>query len=215
MQTVKFAKRIEEKGHTNLAIIHENALPASISFYEAFQENYKGAHQDFLITDVSEARALALKIKAANVDAVVFLNTPTLGASLTKELLAQGINPKDIAFYYDAQLQTGQSEYQKLVGGMEKLDGAFVLQYLTPDLRAFAEKYEARFGALPSPFAEYGYDGMMTLLNTRTDDSATWVKKLKDVAMETYTGPMKFDAVGIRIQETDIWVLSGGVPVAI
>ncbi len=213
VQTAKFAKSINEFGYTKLAIVHENALPASISFYGAFLENYTGAHEDFLITDVNEARTLAMKIQAAEVDAIVFLNTPTLGAALTKELLAQKITPTEVAFYYDAQLQTGQSEYEKMLGSINVLDGAFVLQYLTPDISAFKEKYEARYGVAPTPFAEYGYDGMITLLETRADDSATWVENLKVLDMDSYTGPMKFDSVGIRIQETDVWVLKGGVAV--
>jgi hypothetical protein len=113
-------------------------------------------------------------------------------------------------YYFDAQLQTGWGEYEKQVGDMNRLNGTFTLQFTVSDLTEFSARYTEKYGVAPSPFAEYGYDGIMTLLNNYNEDNATWVEKIAKTNFKGYSGNVDFDERGIRNQGTEVWKVEGG-----
>ena len=191
----------------------EPIIPAGISFYKAFTSTYKGVSVDFTINSAAEAKTIATKIQAAGVDAVVIMTMPEAGAQLTKELLAHGVTPSKVTFYYDGQLGTGWAEYKKQLGDMGRLDGSRALQFVTSDLTVFREKYKKEYGTDPAVYAEYGYDGITALLNAHDTNVATWVSTIEKSNFTGYSGAMKFDARGVRLQDAEVWTIKGGVAV--
>ena len=213
-QIVKLAEYVQNNGsHKKVAIIHSTNAPASIGFYNAFSNGYKKDRVDFLINSKDDAKTIATKVKESGADGVVFLTEPYIGSELTKNLLLLGMSPAKTSFYYDAQLQTGWSEYEKQVGDMKKLDTAITLQFTTSDLTEFKTKYKAVYGTDPSPFAEYGYDGITTLLNNYDMSKTTWVEKISKSNFSGYSGIVIFDERGIRNQGTEVWAVKDGIVV--
>jgi ABC-type branched-subunit amino acid transport system substrate-binding protein len=210
-QIIKLAEYVQNNAsHKKIALIHSTNAPASIGFYNAFSGVYTKDRVDLLINSKDDAKTIAAKIKESGADGVVFLTEPYIGSELTKNLLFLGVNPAKVAFYYDAQLQTGWSEYEKQVGDMKKLNGAITLQFTTSDLTEFKTKYKAMYGIDPSPFAEYGYDGITTLLNNYDTNKTTWVEKISKSDFKGYSGTVIFDGRGIRNQGTEVWVVKEG-----
>ncbi len=210
-QIVKLAEHIQNNAsHKKVALVHSTNASASIGFYNAFSSVYTKTRVDLLINSKDDAKTTAAKIKESGADAVVFLTEPYIGSELTKSLLALDVTPAKVAFYYDAQLQTGWSEYEKQVGDMKKLNGAITLQFTTSDMTEFKTKYKAAYGVDPSPFAEYGYDGITTLLNNYDTDKTTWVEKISKSDFKGFSGTVIFDERGIRNQGTEVWTVKGG-----
>jgi ABC-type branched-subunit amino acid transport system substrate-binding protein len=210
-QIVNLAKFMNEKSdHKKTALIHSSNAPALVGFYDAFTSTYEGEYVDFIINNKDDAKTIATKIAAAGVDAVVVLTDPANGSSITKELLVQGVTPDTVAYYYDAQLQTGWGEYEKMIGDMNRLNGTFVLQFTTSDLSEFSARYKELYGIEPGPFAEYGYDGIMTLLNNYDQVDGVWVEKIANSDFKGYSGNVDFDERGIRNQGTEVWQVVAG-----
>lgn len=93
---------------------------------------------------------------------------------------------------------------------MKKLNSAITLQFTTSDLTEFKTKYKAMYGIDPSPFAEYGYDGIITLLNNYDTNKTTWIEKISKSDFKGYSGAIIFDERGIRNQGTEVWVVKDG-----
>jgi ABC-type branched-subunit amino acid transport system substrate-binding protein len=210
-QIVNLAKFMNEKSnHTKTALVHSSNAPALVGFYEAFTGAYTKEYTDFIINSKDDAKTVAAKIASFGPDAVVVLTDPNNGSALTKELLVLGVTPDQVQYYYDAQLQTGWGEYEKLIGDMNKMNGTLVLQFTTSDLTEFQKRYQELYGTDPSPFAEYGYDGIMTLLNNYDADKAAWVEKIAVTNFKGYSGNVDFDERGIRNQGTEVWKVADG-----
>jgi ABC-type branched-subunit amino acid transport system substrate-binding protein len=210
-QIVNLAKFMNEKSnHSKTALVHSSNAPALVGFYNAFTSAYTKEYVDFVINSKEDAKTVATKIASAGVDAVVILTDPTNGSTLTKELLVLGVTPDKVQYYYDAQLQTGWGEYEKLLGDMNRLNGTLTLQFTTSDLTEFNTRYKELYGIEAGPFAEYGYDGIMTLLNNYDSDKSTWVEKIAETNFKGYSGNVDFDERGIRNQGTEVWKVAGG-----
>jgi branched-chain amino acid transport system substrate-binding protein len=210
-QIVNLAKFMNENSdHKKVALIHSSNAPALVGFYEAFTSTYTKEYIDFVINSKDDAKTVATKIAAVGVDAVVVLTDPNNGSALTKELLVLRVTPDKVQYYYDAQLQTGWGEYEKQIGDMNRMNDTYVLQFTTSDLTEFQERYKELYGIEPSPFAEYGYDGIMTLLNNYDADEGTWVKKIAETNFPGYSGNVDFDERGIRNQGTEVWKVVDG-----
>ncbi len=213
-QIFKLAEYVQNTAsHKKVALIHSTNAPAFIGFYKAFANVYTKDRVDFVINSKDDAKTIATKIKESGADGVVIMIEPYTGAELTKNLLLLGVNPAKVTFYYDAQLQTGWSQYEKLVGDMKKLDGAVTLQFTTRDITEFKTKYKVVYGIDATPFAEYGYDSIMTLLKNHNANKTTWVEKISQSNFEGFSGTVIFDERGIRNQGTEIWVVKGGAVV--
>lgn len=210
-QIVNIAKYVQANGkHKKLGVIHSTNAPALVGFYDAFTSTYTKEYIDFVINSKEDAKTVATKISASGVDAVVIMTDPTNGSTLTKELLVLGVTPDKVQYYFDAQLQSGWGEYEKQIGDMNRLNGTFVLQFTTSDLTEFSAQYKELYGTEPGPFAEYGYDGIMTLLNNYDSDNVTWVEKIARTNFIGYSGNVNFDERGIRNQGTEVWKVAGG-----
>ena len=210
-QIINLAKYVQNSAtHSKVAIVHSTNAPASIGFYNSFNNAYTKDKVDFLINSKDDAKTIATKIKESGADGIVFLTEPYIGSELTKSLLLLGVNPSKTSFYYDAQLQTGWSEYAKQVGDTNKLNGAYTLQFTTSDLTEFRTKYKSLYGIDPSPFAEYGYDGITTLLNNYNKDNTKWVEKIAKSNFKGYSGDVVFNTNGVRNQGTEVWHVVDG-----
>jgi len=210
-QIAKLAQYVQNNAsHKKVALVHSTNAPALIAFYNVFSDTYSKDKIDLLINNKDDAKTIAIKIKESGADAVVFLTDPSTGSLLTKNLLLLGVTPEKTAFYYDAQLQTGWADYEKQIVDIKKLNGAIALQFTTSDLTEFKTQYKATYGIDPSPFAEYGYDGMMTLLNNYEANNATWNDKISKSNFKGYSGTVIFDERGIRNQGTEFWTLKDG-----
>ena len=210
-QIVNLAKYMNEHGdHKKVVLVHSSNAPALVGFYDAFTGAYTKEHVDFVINSKDDAKTIAAKIASVGADAVVMLTDPTNGSTLTKELLVLGVTPDKVQYYYDAQLQTGWGEYEKQIGDMNRMNDTLVLQFTTSDMTEFTTRYKELYGIDPSPFAEYGYDGIMTLLNNYDADKGTWVEKIAKTNFKGYSGNVDFDGRGIRNQGTEVWKVVEG-----
>lgn len=203
------AKFVDSKNHSKTAVIYNNALPATKSFYDAFIKNYTKQHVDFVVTDAQSANVAATKIMSSGFDAVVILEDAVGGPLVTKDLKILDTKNK-LAYYYDLQLSTGWAEYKKLLGDTNKLNGAYALKIKGGDTSVFAQKYKAKYGVDPAPYAEYGYDSTMVLLNNYNANKKTWIGNIQSTSFVGPSGKITFDGDGVRLQEIEMNAVENG-----
>ncbi len=203
------AKFVDSKNHTKTAVIYNNAFSATKSFYDAFVKNYTKQHVDFVVTDAQSANVAATKIMSSGFDSVVILEDAVGGPLVTKDLKTLDTKNK-LAYYYDLQLSTGWAEYKKLLGDTNKLNGAYALKIKGGDTSIFTQKYKAKYGTDPTPYAEYGYDSAMILLNNYNTNQETWISNIQATSFVGPSGKITFDKDGVRLQETEMNAVENG-----
>ena len=81
-------------------------------------------------------------------DAIVFIVRPTTGALLVKELKL--LSQTKYQFVFDANIQTGFSDYSKILVNTNILNGSIL--YTVPDVyrQGFSQEFKEKFGQEPS-----------------------------------------------------------------
>lgn len=203
------AEAVEAKGYAKTAVVYTTSLAAIIGFQEAFVNSYNLPQTSFVVTDAQSARVAATKIISDGFDAVVILQDAVGGPLVTRELKALDTNNR-LSYYYDLQLSTAWSEYEKVIGDTTRLNGASTLRMIGGDTADFAKKYKDKYGVEPTPFAEYGYDSARVLLASYHKDQKKWLANIQASSMTGPSGDITFDSNGIRIQEVELVKVEGG-----
>ncbi|MDB5259951.1 MAG: hypothetical protein JWN37_182 [Candidatus Nomurabacteria bacterium] len=203
------AKHVNENTpYKRIAIVYSN-IPGTIGFYNSFVSKFTGTHYDYQIKDQGDIRTVAATIVSKKYDAIVFLNTPIDGALIVKDILTFTKTPPH--FVFDIQLQTGWSEYKKVLGDTNLLNGSITLALKQGDSYGeFASKYKTKFSSDPLPFSEYGYDSFYILMNAYAINNKDWINNIQKTKVDGPSGKISFDENGVRIQDTVIKQVKGG-----
>jgi len=180
------------------AVMYENS-PGPISFFNAFDTIYSHEFDSLIVNSKEDLRGYATKIANENYDSVVFIMNPETGALATKELL--NLDDTMPLLAYDAQLQTGFGDYERILGDMNKINGAISMWFKAGETEKLTELYMAKYGEAPGFLADFSYDMVNTALLTYDKNPASWVENLKKYKNTNgASGAISFDAKGVRIQ---------------
>jgi len=203
------AKNVDPKNYNKVAVVYNNKLAATKNFYDAFVKNYTKQHTDYVVTDAQSAKLAATEIVASGANAVVILEDAIGGPFVTKNLKLFDTK-NSLTYYYDLQLATGWSEYAKILGDTNQLNGAYTLNLKGGDTTDFVKKYKATYNTDPPPFAEYGYDSAMILLNGYDVSPKKWIASIQSISYVGPSGKMTFDNDGVRIQDIQMTTVQNG-----
>ncbi len=199
---------IKEKYPTNVAVYY-GGDSVFTKFFMDFKDGYGEGLTEYPITQTGEdARETATKIIAQKHEVVVIIAAPTAGAKLVNELLK--LSPNPIQFAFDANMQSGITDYERIIGDVTKLDGAYVMAILTDKDQNFAQNYKNRFGSEPGFWADYGYDGFMTLAKNYNSDAQKWTDAIKQSNVKGASGKISFDEMGVLNPVFELQRLQGG-----
>ncbi len=181
-----------------VAVIYDNSA-AQISFFETFATMYKHEFTKMIVNDKSDLRNYATKIANENYDAVVVIESPENGALFTKELLI--VDTTLPALAYDAQLQTGFGDYEKILGDTNKINGAKSIWFKEGSTAEFKKLFNEKYGEDPGFLADFAYDMVNTALETYEGTDSDWTKNLKKFSNQNgASGAISFDENGVRVQ---------------
>ena len=206
---VKLGQYIKEKGFKNVVMFVGNSSAALTRFANGFKQGYGSPTQDISVSaDGTELRSSALKAVTLKPDAIVFITTPTSGAQLVKEI--NKVSKEKIQFIFDANMQTGFTDYKKILGDTNILNGSIV--YTVPNIyrQQFAESYKQKYGSEAGIGSETGYNAFVLLAQSYNKDSAKWVNNMKTAKFTGADGQIVFDENGVRIPELKIGTIEKG-----
>ena len=205
----KLGAYIKEKGYTNIVVVVDNGSAAFERFANGFIKGYELPVQEIKTGDDSgDIKSNALKIKTTQPDAVVIITKPTTGALLVKEL---GLLSKTkYQFVFDANIQTGFVDYEKVLGDTNILNGSIL--YTIPNMyrQEFNLSYKEKFGREPTIGSETGYNAFMLLAKSYDGNKAKWVENMQKASFQGADGKIIFDENGVRIPELKIGVIENG-----
>jgi len=197
----------ENFANEKVAVIYDNS-PAQISFFETFDKVYQHEFTTMIVNDKSDLRNYATKIANENYDAVVVIESPENGALFTKELITVDTTLPSLA--YDAQLQTGFGDYEKILGDTNKINGAKSIWFKEGNTAEFKKLFNEKYGEDPGFLADFAYDMVNTALETYESNDSDWVKNLKKFSnSDGVSGSISFDENGVRIQPMTITEIKG------
>lgn len=203
---VKLGEYIKQKGIKNIVIFVDNGSSAFQRLADGFKKGYGSPVQEIQV-DSSSIKSHALKASTLNPDAIVFLVKPTSGALLIKELTQLN---KKYQFIFDPNIQTGLTDYEKILKDLSILNGSIV--YTVPSIyrKDFSENFKARFGTEPAIGSETGYNAFKLLAQSHDTDNKKWVENMKKSSFDGADGKIVFDENGIRIPELKIGTIQNG-----
>jgi branched-chain amino acid transport system substrate-binding protein len=203
----------EEFYSEKVAVVYDNS-PGQLEFFKTFEERYTKEFTPLLSSGKTDHRSYANKIVNEDYGAVVFIMSPENGALLTKEILTIDQTPP--MFAYDAQLQTGFADFERILGDTNKINGAKSLWFKSGKMEELTRLYNEKYGEDPGFLVDFSYDMINTALATYDENDSVWVENLKVFTDEDgASGPISFDENGIRIQPMVITEVQDGqlVPV--
>jgi ABC-type branched-subunit amino acid transport system substrate-binding protein len=206
---IKLGAEVREKGFKNLVVFVDNTSDAFRRFADAFEKGYGLPVQEVKISaDGNDLRSAALKATTYNPDAIVFIVKPTSGAQLVKEL--KNLNKGPYQFVFDANIQTGFTDYVKILGDTNILNGSIL--YTVPNVyrSAFNDSFKKKFGSEPSIGSETGYNAFMLLALNYDSNKTKWVNNMQKSSFEGADGKVSFDEYGVRIPELKIGTIENG-----
>ncbi len=205
----KLGQYIKEKGYKNLVVFVDNSSSAFERFALGFKQGYGLQVQEVKISNSKvDIKSSALKALSYKPDAFVFIVTPTSGALLVKEL--KSLSKDNIQYVFDANIQTGFSDYEKILGNNSVLDGSIV--YTVPNVYRdeFSNKFKDKFGSDPMIGSETGYNAFKLLVNSYDSDRKKWIENMQNSTFVGADGQIVFDKNGIRIPELKIGTIQDG-----
>lgn len=203
------AKFVENGDHKGVAVVYNSAITLPTRFHNTFVDNYKKDMASFAVNDPQMAKIVANKIVSDGFDAVVVLEDGIGGPHTVKNLLALDTQKK-LKYYFDFQLASTLSEYKKILGDTNKLNGVHYLRLKQQDLSVYNEMYKTKFASDPLPFSEYGYDTAMLMLETYNKDKAVWANNIQNSTRKGFSGKLKLDSNGVNVQEVEIVQVENG-----
>lgn len=203
---------VREKGYKNILIVIDKESAVFERFASGFRSGYSLPVQEIRIgKDIGDIKSSALKILSSKPDAIVFIATPTIGALLVKELTT--LSSEKYQFVFDANIQTGFSDYKKILGDTNKLNGSIL--YTVPSIyrQDFNNAFRNKFGQEPTIGSETGYNTFLLLAKSYDNNKAKWVENMQKASFIGADGQIKFDENGVRIPELKIGIIeNGGLP---
>lgn len=191
-----------------VAVIYDNSS-AQVSFFNVFKDNYKHEFTPFVVNSKGDLKGYAAKIANENYDAVVFIQSPENGALATKELIT--IDKTIPLLAYDAQLQTGFADYERILGDTKKINGAKSMWFRAGKMDELTKLYNEKFGEAPGFLVDFSYDMINTAFATYDKDNTRWIANLKGYNnSEGASGSISFDDKGVRIQPMVITEIRDG-----
>jgi ABC-type branched-subunit amino acid transport system substrate-binding protein len=205
----KLGAYIKEKGFKNIVIFVDNGSAVFERFAGGFKKGYELPVQEIKIgSDSGDIRSSALKVTSIKPDAIVFIVKPTTGALLIKELKL--LSQAKYQFVFDANIQTGFTDYTKVLGDTSILNGSIL--YTVPNVyrQEFNENFKKKFGQEPTIGSETGYNAFKLLAQSYDSNKTKWVKNMQEAHFVGADGNIVFDENGIRIPELKIGTIEGG-----
>ncbi|MEI8328242.1 MAG: ABC transporter substrate-binding protein [Candidatus Taylorbacteria bacterium] len=191
-----------------VAVVYDNSS-AQLSFFKAFQDNYKKDFTPFIVNSKNDLQDYASKIANGKYGAVVVIESPQNGALLAKDILTVDSTMPLLAF--DAQLQTGFADFGRILGDTNKINGAISMWFKAGKVDQFKQEFKTKYGEDPGFLTDFGYDMINAALNTYDKNDATWVSNLKKFSDPNgVSGSISFDRDGVRIQPMTITVIKNG-----
>jgi ABC-type branched-subunit amino acid transport system substrate-binding protein len=206
---VKLGEHIKDKGFKNVVVFVDNGSAAFQRFADGFKQGYGSPVQEIKVgADGTDLRSSALKASALKPDAIVFIIKPTSGALLVKEL--KSISSDSYQFVFDANMQTGFTDYQKVLKDTSILNGSIL--YTVPNIyrQEFTDNFKNKFGTEPTIGSETGYNAFMLLARSYDEDKVEWVENMQKASFNGADGKIVFDGNGIRIPELKIGTIENG-----
>lgn len=196
-----------------VAVVYDNSS-AQLSFFKTFDENYEHEFTSFIVNSKDDLRGYATKIANENYDAVVVIESPENGALLAKEILT--VDSTVPALVFDAQLQTGFADYERILGDVNKINGAKSMWFKAGKMDEVTALFKTKYGEDPGFLVDFSWDMIETAFATYSDDNIEWVSNLKKFEnSDGASGSISFDENGVRIQPMVITEIKDGklVPV--
>lgn len=205
---IALGKAVAEKGYTNLVVFVSGESAGYLRFAKAFEQGYGKPVQEFKVVSDSDFRTEAVKALATKPDAIVFITEPKQGALIIKQISA--LSSEKHQFIFDAMIQTGFSDYQKILGDTNILNGSIL--YTVPEKyeTSFREAYNKKYGVEASIGSETGYNAFMLLAKTYDPDKIKWANAMKKASFIGADGKIVFDRNGVRMPEVQVGVVEGG-----
>lgn len=205
---VALGKYVKAKGHKKVAVFYSNS-GVYVRFVAGFVKGYGGPIQRYgIAVDSTDYSSEVTKALAENPDAVVFIDTPVQGANLVKQFAQQ--SPKKIPFYFDADIQSGWADYEKILGDTSILNGHVAVAIRSKLSAAFVKAYKAKFKGEPYVGTDWAYDSFMLLMRTRSANRAKWIANIKKANFNGAGGKVVFESTGVRIPDFTIGQIANG-----
>lgn len=208
MPIESFAKYINSNFDLKkVAVLYDNTA-GGILFYKAFKNSYKGNTSAMVVNKKDDLKGYANKISNDGYDGVVFLNSPENGAIAVKDIVS--LNKSHPQFLFDAQLQTGFADYERILGDTNVLNGSISLWLKQGETKHFVDEFKKKYANEPGFIADFGYDTFNTLMNAYNTEDRIWLSNIQDTDAIGASGGVKFDQNGIRLQDIVINKVEGG-----
>lgn len=206
---VELGKYIKSKGYKNVVMVVYDGSGSFIRFANGFKDGYSLPLEEIKISDaVVNIKSSALKVISLKPDAIVMITRSTIGALLVKEI--KQLSKENYQFVFDANVQTGFSDYQKVLGDMNVLNGSIL--YTVPNIyrNEFNNSFKNKFVTDPAIGSETGYNAFMLLAQSYDTDKTKWVENMKHSSFTGADGKIVFDENGVRIPELKIGTIEDG-----
>jgi ABC-type branched-subunit amino acid transport system substrate-binding protein len=205
---IALGKQVKAKGYKNVAVFYSDS-GVYVRFVNGFIKGFGGSVKKYGIpldsTDYSSEVTSAL---AAKPDAVVFIDSPEQGANLVKLFYQQGA--RNIPFFFDADVQSGWTSYQKILGDTKVLDGSVAVAIRQTVSASYLKQYKAKFKGDPYVGTDWAYDSFMLLMKTYNPNKKKWVAAIKKANFDGAGGKIKFDETGVRLPNFTIAPIKNG-----
>lgn len=201
-------KYVKSKGHKKVAVFYSNS-GVYVRFVAGFVKGFSGSVDKYgIAVDSTDYASEVTKALGTNPDAVVFIDTPVQGANLVKQFRQQ--TSKKIPFYFDADIQTGWADYQKILGDTSILNGHVAVVIRQTTQASFLKAYKAKFKGVPYVGTDWAYDSFMLLMRTKDANRTKWIANIKKANFNGAGGKVVFDATGVRIPNFTIAPIANG-----
>jgi branched-chain amino acid transport system substrate-binding protein len=197
--TVGGAFAFQELGAKRAAVLYEAGSDYSAGLQENFVKAFSSFGGTVVATEVYNTgdvdfNAQLTRIKAANPDVVYLPEYYSDVALIAKQLRAQGINTPIVG-------ADGWDGLQENAGD-EVLNGFFTNNFTSdstaPKVQTFVKDFQAKFNALPTSFADLGYDSLYliqdAIVAAGSAEAAPVRDALKAINSSYVTGNISFDA---------------------
>jgi branched-chain amino acid transport system substrate-binding protein len=208
---IALGKFVKARGHKNVAVFYSNS-GVYVRFLAGFVKGYGGSVQRYgLPLDTTDYASPVTRALADDPDAFVFIDSPIQGANLVKQILLQ--TTKKIPMYFDADIQTGWQDYQKILGDTNVLNGSAAVVIRSKVAASFARAYKAKFGKDPFVGADWAYDSFNLLMRTSDTNRRKWIAKMRAAKFNGAGGLVVFDNTGVRVPNFTIGrIVNGQLP---
>lgn len=194
--------------YDSVVIIHPTNDTFYSESYNEFIKIYTKPSKEVVLNSKDDSKIVATKVMSMKPQAIVILVSPAFGSVVTRDI--KMLDKTGIDYFYEASLITGWTEYEKMLGDTNKLNGATTIKTISSDMTKFKAEYKAKYGVDPSIFAESGYDSTMIMLNSYNKNKTIWVNNIQNSSYVGVSGKTTFDERGIRIPEYEIVKIVNG-----